>query len=60
MIWTINQGSDCGPRKGTKSWSLIIGPKGSHSAEGSSKVHEGPHRDQGYVMHKIPLLMVYL
>ena len=24
-----------------------------HSAEGSSKVHEGPHRDHGHVLHKI-------
>ena len=27
--------------------------KGPHSARGFSKFHEGPHRNNGHVMHKI-------
>ena len=34
-----------------------FGPRieGSHSAGGSSQVHEGPHRDHGHVLHKVRL-----
>ena len=37
------------PEWGPKSGQRIEGP---YSAEGSSQVHEGPHRDHGHVMHK--------
>ena len=46
-------GPDFGPYIGPKLGPRIERP---HSAEGSSQIHEGPHRDHGHVLHKVQLI----
>ena len=41
-------------REGPKSGPRIEGP---HSADGSSQVHAGLHRDHGYAMHMVHIMM---
>ena len=46
MYTLLNLGLHEGPKSGPRF-------EGPHSAEGSSQVHAGPHRDHGHVMHMV-------
>ena len=54
-------GPDFGPYIQVQILNFCEGPKsgprikGPHSAGGPTKVHEGPHRDHGHVLHKVQI-----